>query len=123
MTPPTDRSRISIVTFATLLLASLAVAGSLSGSAGAGRECQGGSVKNVCVTLSPVSGTVLANVTLVATPVAVNGVAGVTFLVDGTQLGSEVAASPYVKAWNTQGVPNGDHTISAIARDSAGRTS
>jgi hypothetical protein len=50
------------------------------------------------------------------------GVAGVTFFVDGTPLGSADTVSPYTVNWTTTSVPDGDHTLSAVARDAAGNT-
>ncbi|HTC94526.1 MAG TPA: Ig-like domain-containing protein [Terriglobales bacterium] len=49
-------------------------------------------------------------------------VAGVQFLLDGSNLGSEVTTSPYSVSWNTTTVTNGAHTLSARARDAAGNT-
>jgi glucose/arabinose dehydrogenase/PKD repeat protein len=49
-------------------------------------------------------------------------VAGVQFRVDGTNIGSEDAAAPYSVSWNTTSVANGSHTLTAVARDSAGQT-
>jgi hypothetical protein len=47
-------------------------------------------------------------------------VAGVSFFVDGAQVGAEDLAAPYSAAWNTTAVANGTHTITARARDGAG---
>ena len=49
------------------------------------------------------------------------GVVGVQFLLDGAALGAEDTAAPYALGWNTAAVPNGSHTLSAQARDAAGR--
>jgi hypothetical protein len=56
------------------------------------------------------------------TPVSANaidntGVAGVQFRLDGTGLGSEDTSFPYSIGWNTTGVPDGTHVLSAVARD------
>ena len=48
------------------------------------------------------------------------GVAGVQFIVDGVNLGSEDISAPYSVSWNTATVPNGAHTLTARARDAAG---
>ncbi len=48
------------------------------------------------------------------------GVAGVQFLLDGTNLGSEDTTNPYSVTWNTTAATNGSHTLSARARDAAG---
>jgi len=43
-----------------------------------------------------------------------------TFLADGVTIGSEVTSAPYSVAWNTMAVANGSHTLTAVARDTAG---
>lgn len=48
------------------------------------------------------------------------GVAGVQFRVDGSNLGPEVTIVPYAGSWDTTGMSNGTHTITAVARDAAG---
>jgi len=50
------------------------------------------------------------------------GVAGVQFKLDGANLGSEVTTAPYQAPWNTTGIANGQHTLTAVARDAAGNT-
>jgi glucose/arabinose dehydrogenase/chitodextrinase len=50
------------------------------------------------------------------------GVAGVTFLVDGTATGGEDTTAPYGLPWDTRSVVNGAHTLTARARDAAGNT-
>jgi subtilisin family serine protease len=49
------------------------------------------------------------------------GVDCVSLYVDGTLLNT-VAASPYNVAWDTTRLPNGTHTLSAVATDTAGNT-
>jgi hypothetical protein len=51
-----------------------------------------------------------------------SGVAGVQFLLDGANLGTEDTSSPYSITWNTLSplIPNGPHTLTARARDAAG---
>jgi hypothetical protein len=48
------------------------------------------------------------------------GVAGVQFRWEGGAIGAEDTSSPYTVSWNTVGVPNGSHTLTAVARDAAG---
>jgi hypothetical protein len=48
------------------------------------------------------------------------GVAGVQFKVDGVNLGGEVTTSPFTMNWTTTALSNGQHSVSAIARDAAG---
>jgi Bacterial Ig domain len=50
------------------------------------------------------------------------GVVGVKFLEDGTQIGSEDLAAPYNVSWNTTSVADGQHILTAVARDAAGNT-
>ncbi|WP_406694478.1 N,N-dimethylformamidase beta subunit family domain-containing protein [Singulisphaera sp. Ch08] len=47
-------------------------------------------------------------------------VAGVQFLLDGVALGAEDTVAPYALTWNTIGVANGVHVLTALARDAAG---
>jgi hypothetical protein len=47
-------------------------------------------------------------------------VANVQFEVDGTDIGSAISASPYTTAWNSTGVADGSHTLSAVAEDTSG---
>ena len=50
------------------------------------------------------------------------GVAGVQFQVDGANFGGEVTSAPYSVVWNSTSVSNGNHGLTAIARDAAGHT-
>ena len=51
------------------------------------------------------------------------GVAGVQFKVDGVNVSSEDTSSPYGVLWNTASVGNGNHTLTAVARDAGGNIS
>src|SRR5262252_4231418 len=64
--------------------------------------------------------TVSGTVTVSASASDNVGVAGVQFTLDGANLGAEDTASPYSVSWNTTGVANGSHTLTATARDAAG---
>src|SRR4029079_12209639 len=48
------------------------------------------------------------------------GIAGVQFKIDGTNLNAEDTASPYSISWNSNLTANGTHTLTAVARDTAG---
>ena len=61
-----------------------------------------------------------ATVTLAATATDDVGVAAVQFELDGAPLGAEATVAPYQLGWLTTGVPNGIHTVTAVARDAAG---
>jgi hypothetical protein len=82
---------------------------------------------NLDTTPPTVSITAPANAATVAGTITVSanasdnvGVVGVQFQLDGANLGAEDTAAPYSVSWNTTGVANGSHTLSAIARDAAG---
>jgi hypothetical protein len=67
---------------------------------------------------SPANGAVVFgnSVTLTATLSASTvGVAGVQFILDGVDVGSEVVASPYSITWDTTAASNGPHTLAAEA--------
>jgi chitodextrinase len=73
--------------------------------------------------IAPANGAVVAGTVSVSASAADNvGVAGVQFMVDGTNLGAEVVTAPYQVSWNTTSISNGSHTVTARARDAAGNT-
>src|SRR5688572_16238573 len=67
----------------------------------------------------PLNGTIVVS----ATASDDHQVFGVQFAVDGQPLGSEDGAEPYEAVWDTLTAANGVHTITAIARDAAGKES
>ncbi len=72
---------------------------------------------------TPQSGaTVSGSVTVSANASDNVGVAGVQFLLDGGNLGTEVTSPPFSTSWNTTQSSNAAHTLSARARDAAGNT-
>ena len=73
------------------------------------------------VLASPSAGTVTGSVTITATAVDDVGVTSVQFLLDGAPLGAADLEAPYEVAWSTLAVANGAHTLTALARDGAGR--
>ena len=50
------------------------------------------------------------------------GVVGVQFRVDGAPVGPEISQSPWQTSLSTTSFTNGDHDITAVARDAAGNT-
>jgi len=74
----------------------------------------------VAMTAPANGGSVSGTVTVSASATDNTAVAGVQFLLDGTNLGAEVAAAPYTISWTTTAVANGTHTLAARARDAAG---
>jgi hypothetical protein len=70
---------------------------------------------------APASGaSVNGTVTVTASAADNVGVAGVQFFLDGIALGAEDTTAPFTYSWNTAGVANGSHTLTARARDAAG---
>jgi hypothetical protein len=70
---------------------------------------------------SPGAGASVSGITSVAAGASDNtGVAGVQFRVDGAVLGAEDTAPPYAVDWNTATHPNGEHVVTATARDVSG---
>jgi len=72
---------------------------------------------------SPGSGsTVSGPITVSANATDDIGVAGVQFQLDGGLLGAEDTTAPYSVPWDTTTAGNGNHTLTAVARDGAGNT-
>lgn len=70
---------------------------------------------------SPAAGaTVTGTITVTASASSSVGIAGVQFQLDGASLGSVVTATPYSQSLNTTTVSNANHTLTAIATDTAG---
>src|SRR5688500_5838488 len=73
----------------------------------------------------PAAGSTITGTVPVNASVSVVGaltVAGVQFQSDGVNIGTEDNAAPYSVPWNTTTATNGSHALSAVARDSLGRT-
>jgi hypothetical protein len=51
-----------------------------------------------------------------------NAISSVEYLLDNRPLGRPVTNPEYAMGWNTTGVANGAHTVTAVARDSGGLT-
>ena len=77
------------------------------------------SAPTVAITAPTEGATVSASVNVAATANDDVAVAGVQFKVDGQNLGAEDTSAPYVVSWNTSGVTNGSHALTAEARDAA----
>ena len=72
---------------------------------------------------APANGATVSGIVMVKASASDNrGVAGVQFRLNGADLGAEDTAAPYEAAWDTAGVPNGAHTLTAVARDAAGNS-
>jgi hypothetical protein len=68
---------------------------------------------------SPTGGIVFGNVLITASALDNVGVAGVRFFDGASPIGAEVTASPFRVTWSTGVVPEGIHTLTAVARDAA----
>src|SRR6185436_14308694 len=77
---------------------------------------------SVSVTAPAAGATVSSTVTVGASSSDDVGVAGVQFRLGAVNLGSEDTSAPYSIAWDTTTVSNGNYSITAVARDSAGQT-
>jgi len=72
---------------------------------------------------SPSNGSVVSQtVTIQATASSGLALAGVQFQLDGANLGAQVTSSPYAISWDSTQTTDGSHTITAVAKDSAGTT-
>jgi len=71
---------------------------------------------------APTTGVVSGTIAVSATASDNVGVMGVQFRLDGAPLGAEDMTAPYSITWNTASVPNGNHTLTAVARDAAGNS-
>ena len=73
---------------------------------------------------SPANGTAVSGsaVNLTATASDNVAVASVQFTVDGSLVGPAITASPYAMMWDSTSVAPGNHSVSAIATDTAGNT-
>jgi chitodextrinase len=72
---------------------------------------------------APANGAALTGSVTVSANASDNvGVVGVQFMVDSSNLGAEVTASPYTITWDTSTATNGTHTLTARARDAAGNS-
>ncbi|HYN15352.1 MAG TPA: Ig-like domain-containing protein, partial [Terriglobales bacterium] len=76
----------------------------------------------VSVTSPSASATVFGTVTLVASASDNVGVAGVQFAVDGQNVGGQITAAPYTMTWDSTAVADGNHSITAVAKDLASNT-
>jgi chitodextrinase len=78
----------------------------------------------VSMTAPAANATVSGTTTITASAAAATGasIASVQFELDGKALGSADTASPYTYSWDTTGVSNGSHTLTAVATDNDGNT-
>ena len=73
----------------------------------------------VSITSPLPSATVSGTITVAANATDNALVAGVQFLLDGSNLGAEATSAPYQTSWDTTGATNGSHSLTALARDNS----
>ncbi|HEU5079094.1 MAG TPA: Ig-like domain-containing protein [Opitutaceae bacterium] len=73
---------------------------------------------------SPSTGTASGSITVTAdaSDAGGSGLVGVQFKLDGGNIEAEDTSSPFSITWNTTLAANGNHTLTAVARDGAGNT-
>jgi hypothetical protein len=71
---------------------------------------------------APTGGTVSGAIDVTANASDDKGVAGVQFKVDGANIGTELTAPPWTRTWDTRAAANGNHTLTAVARDTSNNT-
>jgi hypothetical protein len=100
------------------------VAGNVSGASNeAGATVFGDTNPPSVSMISPLDQTAVSgSITISANASDDVGVVGVQFRLDGSPLGAEKTSPPYSLSWNSASTTNGSHTLSALARDSAGNT-
>lgn len=99
----------------------LSIAEVLPATSGSGGG--GGTPPAVVVIAPAANGYAVAKTTLAANAGDSVGVAGVQFMIDGVNLGSELTSAPYYLTWDSTTVSNGAHTLSARARNTSNLTS
>ena len=72
---------------------------------------------------APAQGTTVSGIITVSADAAdTQAIVDVQFRVDGVNIGAADASAPYSVAWDTTSVSNGSHSLTAVARDTAGNT-
>ncbi len=86
----------------------------------------GGSTPPQVSVTAPGAGAIVSgnsvNFSATASAVAGQTITSVQLFVDGNALGAALANSPYQRTWDTTAVPDGSHSLTAQATDSAGKS-
>jgi hypothetical protein len=77
---------------------------------------------SVQITTPNAGSTVSAAVTVAANAASSQGIASVTFYVDGAQIGTPITAPPFLTTWDTETSTAGQHTLTATAIDITGNS-
>jgi hypothetical protein len=105
-----------------LTAVALDVGGNSTTSAPVDVTVDNGIPPTVSVTAPAEGATLTGTSTLTATAASARGIANVQFKVDGASAGAPVANAPFTFAWDSTTVPNGAHTITAVATDTNANT-
>lgn len=95
-------------------------AGNATTSAGVSVTVLDVTAPTIAISAPAAGATVSGTVAITANAADAVGVAGVQFKLDGANLAAEDTSAPYSVSWNTTGVADGSHTLTAVARDAAG---
>jgi hypothetical protein len=99
----------------------LSIAEVLPTSSGSGG---GGTTPPTVAVIAPApNGYAVSKTTLAASASDNVAVAGVQFMIDGVNVGTELTSAPYYMTWDSTTVSNGTHTLAARARNTANLTS
>ena len=74
------------------------------------------------VTINPVAGILTGTVQLTATASDNTGLANVQFMLDGTSIGAPITTTPYQLNWDSTTTTNGTHSLTAVATNTAGKS-
>jgi hypothetical protein len=115
--------RLGVLLIAGILAACGGGGGSDGAAPGSGGPPGGGDIPPGVVNItSPANGSVVSASVEVAASVTRSDIAGVQFQVDGSNIGVEDTDAPYAVMLDTTAAGDGPHTLTAIARDTAGNT-
>ena len=95
--------------------------GGCVGAAGSGNKSSGSSNAPAVTITSPASGAAVSGTITVTTSVSANTIS-VQLKADGTNVGAAVASAPFPLSLDTTTLANGNHSLTAVASDSAGQT-
>jgi hypothetical protein len=74
----------------------------------------------VAISTPPAGSTVGGTILVTASAEDDRAVVGVQVKVDGVNLGAELSVAPYAVTWDSSTIPDGAHTLTAVARDATG---
>ena len=95
--------------------------GGCVGAAGSGNKSSGSSNAPAVTITSPASGAAVSGTITVTTSVSANTIS-VQLKADGANVGAAVASAPFPLSLDTTTLANGNHSLTAVASDSAGQT-